>query len=108
MIAGSGSSGGFNLGLSDVGARVDAHNIGVSGQGFGLIRACVISVWYGEMHVRVEAFDAKDPGLELGLRFLRLLGPNAAEPRTVVRNPLVFVCFSKSIVQGLTNCRPRD
>lgn len=107
MIAGSGSSGGFNLGPSDVGARLDAHHIGVSGQGFGLIRACVIRVWYGEMHVRVEAFDAKDPGLEFGLRFLRLLGQNAAEPRTVVRNP-VFCLFFKSVVQGLTNCRPRD
>lgn len=42
MIEVSGSGGGgavFNLGLSDVGAPVGAHDIGVSRPVFGLIRA---------------------------------------------------------------------
>lgn len=94
MIAVSRSSWGFNLGLSNFGAQVDARNIGVSGLGFGLVRGCVMSVWYREMHVRAVALDAKDPGLEFRLRFQpRLLKQKVAELRRVVGNPLFFCLF---------------
>lgn len=64
-----------------------------------------------EIFVRAAALDAKDLGLEFGLKFLAgLLGPKTAERRRVVPNPLWFCLFCfvvKPFVQGLTYCRPR-